>query len=119
MNRVTTHKGGCHCGKIAYEFDGEIGEVLECNCSLCAKRGGLLHFIPAAQFRLNTPREALGTYRFNKHAIDHHFCPSCGISPFSEGDNPKSGKMVAINARCVDGADPRQFTIKFHNGRDQ
>ena len=24
-----THKGGCHCGKIAYEFEGEIGAVFE------------------------------------------------------------------------------------------
>jgi len=39
-----SHKGGCHCGKIAYEFEGEIGTVLDCNCSLCQKRGGLLFF---------------------------------------------------------------------------
>src|SRR5207302_135883 len=37
-----THQGGCHCGKIAYEFEGEIGAVVDCNCSLCQKRGGLL-----------------------------------------------------------------------------
>jgi hypothetical protein len=115
---MTTHKGGCHCGRIAYEFDGEIGEVLECNCSLCAKRGGLLHFIPAAQFRLKTPREELRTYHFNKQVIDHHFCLDCGVSPFSEGTHPKGGKMAAINVRCVEGLDPKTLAIKFHNGRD-
>lgn len=113
-----THKGGCHCGKIAYEFEGEIGAVMECNCSLCSKRGGLLHFIPASQFTLKTPRENLGTYKFNKHVIDHHFCPSCGISPFSEGAGPKGDKMVAINVRCVEGVDPHALDIKQFNGRD-
>jgi hypothetical protein len=120
-NRETAmakHKGGCHCGTIAYEFEGEIGEALECNCSLCAKRGGLLHFIPAGAFNLTTPRETLGTYRFNKKAIDHHFCPNCGVSPFSEGES-RGNKMVAVNLRCVEGVDPRALTIRFHNGRDQ
>jgi hypothetical protein len=116
--QAMAHQGGCHCGKIAYEFEGEIGAVLECNCSLCSKRGGLLHFIPASQFTLKTPRENLGTYKFNKHLLSHHFCPACGISPFTEGTDPKGNKMVAINVRCVDGVDPRALEIKFFNGRD-
>ena len=115
---MTTHTGGCHCGKIAYEFDGEIGVVLDCNCSLCQKRGGLLHFIPAGAFRLKTDPADLGTYKFNKHVIDHHFCPNCGVMPFSEGTSPKGDKMVAINAKCVDGLDWRTMEIKFFNGRD-
>ena len=114
---MTTHKGGCHCGKIAYSFEGEIGEVLDCNCSLCAKRGGLLHFIPESAFTLATPRADLGTYQFNKHHIDHHFCPACGVSPFSEGSDPKGNKMIAINVRCVEGVDPRALKIKFFDGR--
>lgn len=112
-----THSGSCHCGKIAYAFEGDIGTVLDCNCSLCAKRGGLLHFIPVAAFTLKTPRENLGTYQFNKHAIDHHFCQDCGISPFSEGISPKGDKMVAINVRCVEGVDPKTLDIKSHDGR--
>jgi hypothetical protein len=114
-----THTGGCHCGKIAYAFEGDIGTVLDCNCSLCEKRGGLLQFIPASAFTLKTPRENLGTYKFNKHVIDHHFCLTCGVSPFSEGKGPKGETMVAINARCVEGLDPRKLDVKFHNGRDQ
>ena len=114
---MTKHKGGCHCGNIAYEFEGEIGEGLECNCSLCAKRGGLLAFYPATAFTLTTGREKLGTYHFNKGKIDHHFCPDCGISPYSEGEN-KGQKMVAINLRCVEGVDPHALKIKSVNGRE-
>jgi hypothetical protein len=115
---MTTHTGGCHCGKIAYSFEGEIGTVLDCNCSLCGKRGGLLQFIPEAAFTLKTSRENLGSYRFNKHHIEHHFCPECGIAPFSEGLDPKGNKVVAINVRCVEGVDPQALTIKHFNGRD-
>jgi hypothetical protein len=116
---MTTYKGGCHCGRIAYEFEGEIGEVLECDCSLCAKRGSLLHFVPGAQFRLTTPREALSTYHFNKKVIDHHFCPHCGVSPFSEGKDAKGAKMAAVNMRCVEGVDPKSLKVRFFSGRDR
>ena len=114
-----TQRGGCHCGRIAYEFEGDIGSVLDCNCSFCQKRGSLLHFIPAGAFTLKTPREELGTYTFNKHMIAHHFCPTCGISPFSEGASPAGDKMVAINACCVEGVDARALDVKFHDGRSQ
>ncbi|HVV28626.1 MAG TPA: GFA family protein [Rhizomicrobium sp.] len=114
---MTKYKGGCHCGKIAYSFEGEIGTVLECNCSLCQKRGGLLHFVPQSAFTLETPRGDLGTYRFNKKVLAHHFCPDCGIAPFSEGTNPKGETMVAVNVRCVEGIDTRALDIKFHEGR--
>jgi hypothetical protein len=116
---MSTHKGGCHCGRVAYEFDGEIGAVLDCNCSFCQKRGGLLHFLPGTAFRLLTPRGDLSTYTFNKHALAHHFCAVCGISPFSEGQNPKGEATVAINVKCVDDLDWRTLEVKFFNGRDR
>lgn len=115
---MTTHTGGCHCGKIAYEFDGEITGAMECNCSLCAKRGGLLHFVPASAFRLKTPRADLATYRFNRHVIDHHFCTTCGIAPFSEGKDKKGNTMAMVNLRCVEGVDPHKLAIKFFDGRN-
>lgn len=114
---MTTHTGGCHCGKVAYSFEGEIGDVIDCNCSLCGKRGGLLHFIPESAFSLKTPREAFNTYRFNTHKLDHHFCTTCGIASFTEGTDPKGNKMVAINARCVDGVDPQKLSIRHFDGR--
>jgi hypothetical protein len=39
------HQGSCHCGRIAFEADTEIETVMECNCSHCARKGYLLHFI--------------------------------------------------------------------------
>ena len=115
---MTSHSGGCHCGKIAYSFEGEIGTVIDCNCSLCAKRGGLLHFVPEAAFTLKTPRENLGSYKFNKQVIEHHFCPACGVAPFSEGTDPQGNRMICINVRCVAGVDISALDIRPFNGRD-
>jgi hypothetical protein len=112
------HQGSCHCGQVAYEFEGgDITEGMECNCSMCGRKGSILHFIPAAAFTLKTPRETISTYKFNKHVIDHHFCAKCGTAPFSEGTDPKGNRMVAINLRCVDGIDPRALKITHFDGR--
>jgi hypothetical protein len=31
------YKGGCHCGKVAFEVEGELKQVMECNSSLPVK----------------------------------------------------------------------------------
>ncbi len=36
-----TYTGGCQCGKVRYEAQAEIGEVITCNCSRCRKLGPL------------------------------------------------------------------------------
>jgi hypothetical protein len=114
---MATYSGSCQCGKIVYDFEsGPITEGLECNCSMCGRKGVILHFIPAASFTLKTARENVSTYKFNKHVIAHHFCDVCGVAPFSEGADPKGNKMVAINLRCVEGVDPRALKLNFHNG---
>src|SRR5690606_27527263 len=94
--------GGCHCGKGAFALESDATtQGMACNCSLCAKRGAILHFVPAAAFALKTPRAALSTYRFNKRVIAHHFCATCGVAAFGEGVGPGGNAMAAINLRCV------------------
>jgi len=33
-------KGSCLCGKVQYEFQGEIEEIALCHCSQCRKAQG-------------------------------------------------------------------------------
>ncbi|MDH5824431.1 GFA family protein [Luteimonas sp. RD2P54] len=98
--------GSCHCGRVAFDLDAEIAEVYDCNCSMCRRRGGLLAFVPREALTLRTPEEAAGTYRFNKHHIAHRFCPDCGIAPYSEAADPRTGApTAAVNVRCLEGVD--------------
>lgn len=111
------HKGGCHCGRIAFEVEGEIGQVIECNCTHCSKKGYLLWFVPRAQLRLSTPESDMATYTFNKHVIRHHFCKTCGILPFALGTDPKGNEMAAINLRCIEGLDLDKVPVQHFDGR--
>jgi hypothetical protein len=69
MEDEMTHKGSCHCGRIAFEVEGDITQVMECNCSHCSRKGYLLWFVPREKLRLATPESALATYMFNKQVF--------------------------------------------------
>ncbi|GAA0710098.1 GFA family protein [Dokdonella soli] len=114
-----TYTGGCHCGRVAFEVetDTEISSAMECNCSICSKRGHLLTFVPAAQVRLRTPETDLSSYTFNKHAIRHRFCTVCGVAPFAHASDRQGNPMFAINVRCLEGVDPQALEIKQFDGR--
>jgi len=99
------YKGSCHCGQIAYEIEGEPGQVMECNCSHCSRKGYLLWFVPHEQLRLSTPESGLATYTFNKHKIKHRFCPNCGCAPFGEATDQSGKPMAAVNVRCLEDID--------------
>lgn len=99
------HKGSCHCGRVRFEVAGEFEQAMECNCSHCSRKGYLLWFVPLGDFRLEGDLGGLSTYHFNKHVIDHHFCPDCGCAPFSTGTAPDGTKTAAVNIRCLEGID--------------
>lgn len=111
--------GSCHCGRIAFEVDGEPADVIECNCSHCQRKGYLLWFVPRDQLKLRTPQADLSTYRFNKHVIAHHFCAHCGCAPFGVGSDPAGNAMAAINVRCLEGIDLSTVTTIAVDGRSR
>ncbi|MFZ1891915.1 MAG: GFA family protein [Formosimonas sp.] len=101
---MTQYVGSCHCGTIKYSFNADITQVVECNCSLCRRRGFLWHFTLPDQVALTLPEGAYTTYLFNKHTVKHYFCNTCGCAPFSAGKAPSGADAVAINLRCLDEA---------------
>ena len=111
------HKGSCHCGKIAFEVEGEVTEVLSCNCSICSRRGSLLWFVPRNKLTLLTPEQDASTYVFNKHVIKHRFCANCGIHTYGEGSDANGNTMAAVNIRCLENFDLSTVNIKLFDGR--
>ena len=92
--------------------------VNACNCSRCGRLGSLFSFAPASDFTLLSGEDELTDYQFNKKAIHHLFCATCGIESFARGRRPADGAdLVAINARCLDGVDLESLTVRNVDGR--
>ncbi len=114
------YKGSCHCGNIAFEVRGELTGVMECNCSICSRKEALMWFVPFDHMQLTSSGTGVGTYTFNKHAIKHHFCQTCGIHPYAEGVEPKKGeRTAAINVRCLEEVDLATLLVKQYDGRSK
>lgn len=111
------YKGSCHCGQVAFEVEGEINGAIACNCSICSRKSTLMWFVPREALKLLTPESAASTYTFNKHVINHRFCPTCGIHPYEEAHDPKGNRMIAINLRCLEGIDLASIPVKNFDGR--
>jgi hypothetical protein len=109
--------GSCHCGKIAFEVEGELEQAMACNCSMCQRKGSLLWFVPRDKLKLLSGQDSMASYTFNKHVIQHRFCPTCGIHPFGEGTDPKGNAMAAINIRCIENLDIDSVKVQHHDGR--
>jgi hypothetical protein len=105
MAGAATRSGGCHCGAIRFEAAADLGRVMQCNCSICSKRGALWSFIKRADFKLLKGEAATTDYQFGKKRLHHLFCSTCGIGSFSTGKGPNGEDMVAINSRCLDDVD--------------
>jgi hypothetical protein len=110
------YTGGCKCGKVRYEVQADIGEVITCNCSRCRKVGALLSAVAMSDFKLLSGENEMTDYQFNKHVIHHPFCATCGIHSYSYGKGPGGRDMVMLNVRCLDGVDADQFKVKKFDG---
>lgn len=113
------YKGSCHCGRIAFEVEGELTQVADCNCSICTRMGSLHWFVPRDALHLLTPASDLATYTFGTQTIKHHFCPVCGIHPFGEGTDPAGNAKAAVNARCLEGVDLVALQVSHIDGRSR
>ena len=112
------HKGSCHCGNVKYEVTLDLAKpVIACNCSMCARSGTLLSFVPSSAFTLLSGEDALRDYQFNRKMIHHLFCTSCGIKPFARGKMPDGSPMVAVNVRCLEGVDVEKLSLHQYDGK--
>src|ERR1043165_3494387 len=111
------HRGGCHCGAVAFEVatPDEI-ELVDCNCSMCAKTGYLHLIVPKSRFKLLRGGELLTTYTFNTGAAKHMFCKVCGIKSFYVPRSHPEG--YSVNVHCLDMTTVTGTHVRKTDGRN-
>ncbi|HKJ25900.1 MAG TPA: GFA family protein [Myxococcota bacterium] len=98
---MTTRRGGCHCGAVRFEAEGELEGLEVCNCSICLAKAYVHWYVPRERFRLLSDPDAITTYRFGTGKAEHRFCATCGVAPFYV---PRSDPdKIDVNVRCLDG----------------
>ena len=111
------YSGSCQCGKVSFDVDTTIDQVIACNCSRCRRLGSLLAAAKKENFTLKSGKDALSKYQFNKHVIHHLFCRVCGIKSFARGVGRDGGATVAVNTRCLDDVDIAGLNVVPYDGK--
>ena len=117
MSQVT-HRGGCHCGAVAFEVDAPARlTVSDCNCSICRMSGYQHLIVPRARFRLLSGADSLSEYRFNTGTARHLFCRHCGVKSFYVPRSNPNG--YSVNARCLDPATIEHVEVELFDDHDR
>lgn len=119
------YQGSCHCGGIKFEVEAEIDHVRVCDCSVCRRRGALIHRVPEAALRLLSSWKDLSLYQWGSESAKDYFCPVCGVLPFRRPSDPTSQELErgvqpfagwAVNIRCLDNVDIEAISVQKVNG---
>ena len=114
---MTTHKGGCHCGAVAFEIEAPANiDAKDCNCSICSKSGFLHLFVSRSNFRLLSGDTDISTYTFGTGVAQHYFCKRCGVKSFYVPRSHPDG--YSVNARCLDPATIDSLAVEPFDGRN-
>lgn len=114
MNKTAIYEGGCHCGAVRFRVEVDQHQVINCNCSICQKKGVLNLIVTKDKFTLLQGEDVLTTYQFNTGVAQHKFCQVCGIHPFYI---PRSHPdCIDVNVRCLDGDVIGNFEIVPFDG---
>ena len=109
-----TYLGSCHCRRITFEVKANIDYVVDCNCSICRRRGALWHGAKESDLRILTGEADLALYQFGTKTAKHYFCKHCGIHPFVR---PRlDPTRWAFNVLCIDGVDAKSLPQRHFDG---
>jgi hypothetical protein len=101
---------------VRFRVKADLDRATECNCSICIKKGFIHLIVPPEDFELLSGQAEVASYRFNTGTARHHFCRTCGIHSYYV---PRSDPdKIDVNARCLDGVDPRTLRPAPFDGRN-
>ena len=100
-----TRSGGCQCGAVRYEVEGEPVHNAICHCSDCRASAGapMVAWLAVKEDQFSLKSGELATFT-GKTGSERQFCPRCGTGLFFRNQQFLPG-LVDIQAATLDDAD--------------
>lgn len=101
--------GGCLCGAVRYEIDGDTIFTGHCHCRDCQKATGTGHVsvmgLPRQAVAITGQTRGFTVIGESGQAYTRNFCPTCGSLVFGEAEGMPG--MINVTAGTLD--DPSAF----------
>lgn len=105
----TIQNGGCHCGLVRYQVEGDPVVVAHCHCKDCQRLSGTGHTTGAmfevSNFQITGQIAEYSLDANNGNRVTRSFCPTCGSQVF--GRNSGAPNYVTLALGTFD--DPSVF----------
>jgi hypothetical protein len=104
--------GGCHCGGIRYQVEGDAMNHALCHCVDCRRHSGA-PMVGWTMYRQSEVKVTKGTPKIYKSSTDgrRQFCPDCGTGLFYVNDVMLPG-IIDIQSATYD--DPNAVPAQAH-----
>jgi hypothetical protein len=127
MTDVRSYSASCHCGRVLFRFKSKVITTgSRCNCSICIRKGAVWssgYFAPE-ELEIARGPASLSLYQFGDKDVNHYFCSSCGVSPFTVIESvpanyagPAKPGCYRVNLGCVQGLEVLSLDIDVIDGR--
>jgi hypothetical protein len=111
-------EGSCHCGAVRFQVDEAPETVLDCNCSICRRRGALWAYYAQRDVIFATHPDTL-TYVWGDRALAAHHCQTCLCLTHMTVIGTDDAGRIGVNARLIHDLDPAKVrVIQKNNGND-
>jgi hypothetical protein len=104
--------GGCHCGAVRYQVEGEAMTHALCHCTDCRRHAGA-PMVAWTMYKLNAvtvTKGALKIYRSSENGR-RHFCADCGTGLFYTNEQMLPG-IIDVQSATYD--DPNVVPARAH-----
>lgn len=121
MSRVLS--GGCLCGSVKYEIDGDLFMAAYCHCSMCRRAHGSAFrprsLVWAKDFRWVQGSESIADYT-SSPSVHRTFCRNCGspLIAFSDQRDAASLFEGLLSTQTGTGLFPARNTQRFRSSRE-
>jgi len=109
---MSTITGGCHCGAIRYEVQGDAMVHALCHCRDCRLHAGapVVGWTMYAEDAVTVTKGEPKVYRSSEH-VRRHFCADCGTGLFSF--NASMPGIVDIQSATYDDPEAVPATMQI------
>lgn len=96
---MSVRTGGCACGAVRFELDGDPLDIAECHCRMCQRSVGAASVTWATVHRERLSVRGAPTWWRSSAAAERGFCGGCGATLFFR---PHEGAVIDVTVAAFD-----------------
>ncbi|MGB5544523.1 MAG: GFA family protein, partial [Gammaproteobacteria bacterium] len=110
--------GSCHCGQVSFSISESPEKLVDCNCSICRRIGGLWGHVPIESVTISADPDSTIRYIQGDKTLAIHTCSRCGCTTHWENLQPEKSGHMAVNFRMCTADDIARFRVRKFDGAD-